>query len=54
MGACFTAKNISKEGGRIDESKTNHANLIPESASDILYNSIVKLVIRNLMEQAFL
>ena len=47
MGACFTAKNISKEGGRIDESKTNHANLIPESASDILYNSIVKLVIRN-------
>ena len=47
MGIGNTNSNIFRENERKIESDTNHANLIPESDSDLLYNSIVKLVIKN-------
>ena len=43
MGVGEIESNIFEENKRIDETCTNHANLIPESASDIIYNSIVKI-----------
>ena len=43
MGVGGIESNIFEENKRIDETCTNHANLIPESASDIIYNSIVKI-----------
>ena len=43
MGVGEIESNIFEENKRIDGTCTNHANLIPESASDIIYNSIVKI-----------
>ena len=43
MGACYSESKNS----RVNEADTKHASLIPESASDALYNSIVKIVMGN-------
>ena len=39
--------NSKNENNRVNEADTKHATLIPESASDILYNSIVKIIMKN-------
>ena len=39
--------NSKSKNSRVNEADTKHASLIPESASDTLYNSIVKIVMSN-------
>ena len=39
--------NSKNENNIVDEADTKHAALIPESASDVLYNSIVKIKMNN-------
>ena len=39
--------NSKNNNNRINESDTKHGSLIPENASDILYNSIVKIIMSN-------
>lgn len=39
--------NSKSKNSRVNEADTKHASLIPESASDALYNSIVKIVMSN-------
>ena len=49
MGVGGIGSIIFEENKRIKETCTNLANLIPESASDILYNSIVKIRINKIL-----
>jgi len=39
--------NSKRNNNRVNEADTRHATLIPESASDVLYNSIVKIILNN-------
>ena len=39
--------NSTNKNNRVNESDTKHASLIPESACDVLYNSIVKIVMND-------
>ena len=39
--------NSTNKNNRVKESDTKHASLIPESACDVLYNSIVKIVMND-------
>ena len=45
---------IYEDNRRINETCSNHANLITEGASDILYNSIVKIRIKKIIGTGFL
>ena len=41
------AGSPNKEDDRVNEADTKHATFIPESASDVIYNSIVKIIMGN-------